>query len=126
MTHEEQKKLAAHIIRLLKVRSVSFPIAQTDKGNFSIKYTSDQNYEMVLDAVPLSTKNNLEDDNNIELKAVLEKYWFEKEKDNSGFDGWVKPVVQSSEVKMETIYSDNLIPEAPNKRKPGRPKKVKA
>src|ERR1700753_1274854 len=77
MKIEEQKKLAGHIMRLLKVRSVSFPIAATDKGNLFLKYIGDQDFEMVLDAVPLSIKSKFDDENNIELKGLLEKYWFE-------------------------------------------------
>lgn len=77
MTPEQTSRFAKHIMRLLKVRSVSFPIALTDKGPLSIKYTKDiEDYEMVLDAVPLSVAKMLEDENNIELKQVLEKYLF--------------------------------------------------
>lgn len=77
MNLEEQKKLANHIIRLLKVRTVSFPIGTTDKGNLSLKYTEGQEgYEIVLDAVPLTTDSIMEDENNIELKGMLEKYLF--------------------------------------------------
>lgn len=74
MNLDEQKKLAAHIMRLLKVRSVSFPIGYTDKGTLSIKYTGDADYEIVLDAIPLPTESITTDENNIELKAMLEKY----------------------------------------------------
>lgn len=77
MNLEEQKKLANHIIRLLKVRTVSFPIGTTDKGLLSLKYTEGQEgYEIVLDAVPLSTDSVVNDENNIELKGMLEKYLF--------------------------------------------------
>ncbi len=76
MTLDEQKKLAAHLQRLLKVRNVSFPIANTEKGPLSIKYIKDQaGYEIVLDAVPLSQS----DYDNRELKLMLEKYLFEDE-----------------------------------------------
>lgn len=73
MTLSESKKLAEHIMRLLKVRNVSFPIAHTEKGPMSIKYTKDQdNYEIVLDAVPLDQKAY----DNRELKSILEKHLF--------------------------------------------------
>lgn len=76
----DQKKLANHIIRLLKVRTVSFPIGTTDKGLLSLKYTEGQEeYEIVLDAVPLQTESIVNDENNIELKAMLEKYLFNNE-----------------------------------------------
>lgn len=77
MTLQEQTTLAKNITRLLKVRSVSFPIANTDKGPLSIKYTQGQEeYEVILDAVPLKMVDLMTDDNNIELKAILEKYLF--------------------------------------------------
>lgn len=80
MNLEEQKKLANHIIRLLKVRTVSFPIGTTDKGTLSLKYTENTDgYEIILDAVPLTTSSIMEDENNIELKAMLEKYLFSNE-----------------------------------------------
>lgn len=75
-----QKKLAGHIMRLLKVRSVSFPIATIDKGPLSFKYTAGvEDYELVLDAVPLPTESLATDESNIELKAMLEKYLFSNE-----------------------------------------------
>lgn len=71
------KKLAEHIMRLLKVRSVSFPIALTDKGPLSYKYTTGvEDYEIVLDAVPLTIDSIVTDEHNIELKEMLEKYLF--------------------------------------------------
>lgn len=118
MTNEQRKKLAGHIMRLLKVRSVSFPIAITDKGPFNVKYIGDADYEMVLDAVPLTTKHALDDDNNIELKAVLEKYWFEKEK---------TMMTLSSNNLIKTV-GDPVLPKLLNvsNKKRGRPSKVKA
>lgn len=80
MTTQEQNKLANHIMRLLKVRSVSFPVALTDKGPLSVKYTVDQpEYEIVLDAVPLTTDSVMNDESNIELKAMLERYFFDSQ-----------------------------------------------
>lgn len=74
MTLQEQGKLAEHIIRILKVRHISFPIGLTEKGNLSIKYVKDEpGYQIILDAVPLDQK----DYDNRELKAMLEKYLFE-------------------------------------------------
>lgn len=79
MTVEQRKKLAAHMQRLLKVRNISFPIANTEKGPLSLKYVKDAvDYEIVLDAVPL----NMNDYDNRELKSLLEKYLFEKEEES--------------------------------------------
>lgn len=76
----ESKKLAEHIMRLLKVRQVSFSLAQTEKGQLSMKYTKYvEAYELVLDAVPLATADFLKDDNNRELQGLVEKYLFEPE-----------------------------------------------
>jgi hypothetical protein len=131
MTPETRRKLAGHIMRLLKVRSVSFPIAITDKGPFSIKYVGDADYEMVLDAVPLPTKNSLDDDYNIELKAVLEKYWFEEKKDTIALP---RQVVKEDGVFFNRIADDTgleqLTPEIINSaikagKKGGRPKGAK-
>lgn len=33
---------------------------------------------MFLDSVPLSIKDSLQDENNIELKRMFEKYWFDE------------------------------------------------
>ena len=76
MTLKEQEKLAHNIMRLLKVRYVSFPIALTEKGQMYIKYVKDTDrYQIVLDAVPL----DMSEYDNKELKSVLEKYLFEDE-----------------------------------------------
>lgn len=73
-----QKRLASHIFRLLKVTEIVFPVGRTNKGNLGLKFTSNNDdFEIMLDAVPLSTKDTLNDDNNIELKRMLEKYWFD-------------------------------------------------
>lgn len=78
MTKSEQGKLAKHILRLLKVDEIIFPICRTSKGNFGLRYgVNTDDYEMYLDAVPLPTKDILNDENNIELKKMLEKYLFE-------------------------------------------------
>lgn len=74
MTLEQRKKLAAHIQRILKVRRVSFPVANTEKGPLYLSYVKDApDFEIVLDAVPL----NMNDYDNRELKSLLEKYLFE-------------------------------------------------
>lgn len=79
MTLQNQNKLAKHILRLLKVQELIIPICRTSKGNFGFRYGSNtEEYEMYLDAVPLSTKDILNDENNIELKKMLEKYLFEQ------------------------------------------------
>ncbi len=81
METPNHKKLNQHISRLLKVNEIVFPICRTNKGNFGIKFdASGENFDMYLDAVPLPTKNLLDDDNNIELKKILEKYLFDTNK----------------------------------------------
>jgi len=78
MTLENQQKLANHIFRLLKVNELSIPIGRTNKGELAIKFRDGKDdFEVLLDSVPLSTKDILNDDNNIELKGLLEKYLFD-------------------------------------------------
>lgn len=77
MEIQSQIKLVKHIFRLLKVQEITFPIGRTNKGNLGLKFTQNsEDFEMMLDAVPLRTTNFLEDENNIELKKMIEKYWF--------------------------------------------------
>lgn len=78
MTIESQLKLAKHIFRLLKVNEIAFPICRTNKGNLTIVFNEKkEDFDLFLDSVPLSVKNSLEDENNIELKKMIEKYWFD-------------------------------------------------
>lgn len=108
MTLEKRKKLAAHIQRLLKVRRVSFPIANTEKGPLSLIYTKDApDFEIVLDAVPLS----MNDYDNRELKAMVEKYLFEEE--------------ITTKVYKDVVTHTFVLPEEPEKKKRGRPAKSK-
>lgn len=79
MTFSQTQKLAKHICRLLKVTDITFPVGRTSKGNFGIVFNENGDYEMMLDSVPLSTKNVLTDENNIELKRMVEKYLFEND-----------------------------------------------
>lgn len=80
MTLSEQTKFAAHIQRLLKVSSVSFPIARTEKGNLEVMFTKDQEgYTILLDAVPQKAEDILNDENNIELKRAIQRYFFDQE-----------------------------------------------
>lgn len=79
MEIKEQLKLAKHIFRLLKVNEISFPVGRTNKGNLTLRFSeSSEDFDIMLDSVPLSTKNVLEDENNIELKKMIEKYWFDE------------------------------------------------
>lgn len=72
------QKLSKHIFRLLKVNEISFPIGRTNKGNLTIVFNeSKDDFDLFLDSVPLPTKSLLEDDKNIELKQMVEKYWFD-------------------------------------------------
>lgn len=92
MELENTAKFAQHILRLLKVQEITFPIGRTNKGNLGIKFTTaNDEYEMVLDAVPLKTVSLTEDDNNIELKRMLEKYWFDNKKDIFGVQNYLTP-----------------------------------
>ena len=72
-----QKKLAGHILRLLKVGYIDFPLGRTNKGNLTIRFDESNDFTMFLDSVPLPIKDSLQDENNIELKRMIEKYWFE-------------------------------------------------
>lgn len=73
MTLHEAQKVAQTIMRILKVRNVKYPIATTEKGPLNIQFLKDkEEYEIVLDAVPLDMKEY----DNRELKNILEKYWF--------------------------------------------------
>ncbi len=77
MEMNAQHKLMQHIIRLLKVSEIVIPIGRTSKGNLGLKYSYNRDdFEMIIDAVPLSTKDSLNDENNIELKKMIEKYMF--------------------------------------------------
>lgn len=81
MTLNETKRLSKHICRLLKVSEITLPIGRTPKGNLGITFNANnEDYEIMLDAIPLSTKDSLHDENNIELKVMLEKYLFDTEK----------------------------------------------
>lgn len=137
MNIETTKKLAAHIFRLLKVNEVVFPIGRTNKGNLGLKFQANSDdFEIYLDAVPLPTKSMLEDDNNIELKKMIEKYWFtdsgmslrdaahptlsDTANDNKTFTHSIQKATVNLPGKIEgnTVTLDK----APKKR--GRPKKV--
>lgn len=74
---KNQIKLSKNIFRLLKVNEIIYPIGRTNKGNLGIKFNeSSDDFEIFLDAVPLSIKDWDKDENNIELKKLIEKYWF--------------------------------------------------
>lgn len=80
MTLTNTQKFAKHIFRLLKVNEITFPIGRTNNGNLGITFNANNDeFEIMLDSVPLSTKNALQDENNIELKNMIEKYMFDSE-----------------------------------------------
>jgi hypothetical protein len=80
MTLNEHKKLSKHIFRLLKVNDITFPIGLTSSGNLGINFNANnEDWTIMLDSIPLPTANSLTDENNIELKAMIEKYYFEPE-----------------------------------------------
>lgn len=124
MTIQNQKKLASHIYRLLKVNELIFPICRTNKGNLGLRFNSqNDDYEMYLDAVPLPTSSVIDNENNIELKRMLEKYLFElppvimREPPFNGFDNLPTPSV-ITEVVEEVKFTPN---EPPSQKKRGRP-----
>ena len=79
MTLETSKKLYKHIFRLLKVHEILVPIGKTNKGNLGVVFRDgSDDFEIMLDSVPLSVKDTLADENNIELKRMLEKYLFDE------------------------------------------------
>lgn len=91
MTLQDTKKLAQHIFRLLKVDEIVIPIGRTNKGNLGIAFNKNSSdFQIMLDAVPLTTNDMLRDDNNIELKKMLEKYLFEQEPDGFEWSGQIE------------------------------------
>lgn len=79
MEISNQKKLSKHIFRLLKVTDITYPIGRTSKGNLGIRFSENgEDFDIMLDSIPLSTKDIMTDDNNIELKKMLDKYLFEE------------------------------------------------
>lgn len=80
MTLSETLKLNKYIFRFLKVSEIIIPIGRTPKGNLGLVFSENNDeFDIMLDSVPLSTKNSLEDENNIELKKMIEKYLFSNE-----------------------------------------------
>lgn len=115
MELRNQKKLVNNIFRLLKVNEIVIPIGRTNKGNLGIKFSANQeDFEIYLDAVPLSTKSLLEDENNIELKNVLDKYLFDS----------VELSYQGIKIIPDEKIEKFMIVEVPKKLR-GRPKKIK-
>ncbi len=113
MKLSQQIKISKHIFRLLKVTEITYPIARTPKGNLGITFNDkNDDFEMMLDSVPLSTKNSLEDENNIELKKMLTKYLFE------GEDIIKWPSTSFSENIAEDLIETEILP----RKKGGRPK----
>lgn len=112
MTQEATKKLVAHIMRLLKVIYIDFPVGRTNKGNLALRFSDQNDFEIMLDSVPLSTKDMLADDNNIALKEMIKKYWFDEQK--LSYQGM--PIVRDE--KIEKIMIVPIISE----KKKGRPK----
>lgn len=108
LTH--QIRISKHILRLLKVNEITLPIGRTPKGNLGISFNDkNDDFTMMLDSVPLSTANSLEDENNIELKKMLTKYLFENE----------ETVQFPSHLPVAEVSQDNIGPV--EKKKGGRP-----
>lgn len=97
MILENNKKLAKHIFRLLKVDEIVILIGRTNRGNLGIRFSANsEDFEIYLDAVPLTTKDILKDDNNIELKKMLEKYLFEQEPIEGAYFPTIQPPKQDA------------------------------
>lgn len=93
MKFSQQQNLSKHIFRLLKVNEITYPIGRTPKGNLGIAFNENsEDFVIMLDAIPLSTESIMEDENNMELKKVLQKYFFE----NEAIIKWpsTKPIVE--------------------------------
>ncbi len=118
MELQNQKKLAGHIFRLLKVNEIIIPIGRTNKGNLGIKFSQNsEDYEIMLDSIPLSVKDFLQDDNNIELKKMLDKYLFDA---HFKWTGTIQPQNQPEDTIMVPLTTrddwDNLkMPDAPTR-----------
>lgn len=118
MELDNQKKLAKHIFRLLKVQEIVFPIGRTNSGNLGIKFSANnEEYEIMLDAVPLSTNSVIHDENNIELKKMLEKYWFE----HSSVSAVSQSIITATHADRDPLFVVTTSEEIP-KKKGGRPK----
>jgi hypothetical protein len=80
MTLSETARITKHICRLLKVTDVTYPIGRTNKGNLGLSFTGEgDDFNIMLDSIPLLTTSPIDHDNNIELKKLLTKYLFDKE-----------------------------------------------
>lgn len=114
MTLSEQRKLSNHICRLLKVSEITWNLARTSKGNLGITFnTNNEDFTIMLDSIPLSTKDSLNDENNIELKKMVEKYYFSP-------DSQAQMYVARA---TERLYPGDLVKEVPPAKKRGRPAK---
>lgn len=117
MTQSKQLKFAKHIMRLLKVPDVQFNLGRTLKGNLGIRFTeSNDQYEIMLDSVALSTESIMTDENNIELKKMMDKYLFDAEPDTI--------LMSAPKEHGETVALHQPVEADDAKRKPGRPKKI--
>lgn len=127
MTLSSTKKLAASIFRLLKVTEIAFVIGRTNKGTLEVKFTSyNDNYEILLDSVPLRTESIVNDDNNIELKEVIGKLWFSDDRKDPGIMVQHPQMVREGESETVTkeYFSNQHLDDALKmpRNKGGRPK----
>lgn len=119
MTLEETKRLSKHICRLLKVLEIQYPIGRTPKGNFTLRFNAiNDDFDLMLDSVQLSTTDFLNDENNIALKAMVEKYWFDQETKEISILG----VGNGTLTTIESVKNEEISLAEPKKK--GRPKKV--
>ena len=127
MDISSQSKLAKNIFRLLKVNEIIFPIGKTPKGNLGIRFADSlEGFEIILDSIPLTISDPLRDDNNIELKRMIEKYWLEGQKEVMSLREASHPVLPPmEEIKNETASGMDTKADAEvltPKKKGGRPK----
>lgn len=123
MTLSETHKLAKHILRLLKTTEITFPLGRTPKGNLGITFNqNDDDFTIMLDSVPLSTASLINDENNIELKEMVKKYWFEPVFMQPSLKEY--PIQHTMEHKYAIDAVSHAKVEEPVSKPKGRPKKV--
>lgn len=104
MTLQNTAKLSKHLCRILKVPEIQWTIARTAKGNISLGFNENtEDFVVYLDSIPLSTKSMLDDENNIELKNMIEKYYFAEK---SLEIGWNPPVSETTTLKITPVESE--------------------
>lgn len=123
MTLQNQKKLSRHICRLLKIHEITWSLGRTPKGNLGLTFSENiDDFVISLDSVPLLTDSVMTDENNMELKRMIAKYFFAEE-----------PTPFEKTYQAATAYKDSIevtnsvvtkeITESAQPKKRGRPAK---